>query len=406
MKPKLCLLHHHHTASLFRILRNKNLHIAAGSKKTLLLFKILHLIEPSTLLATLYTDEEIGNSKYCFNSDIRESIYTYRKGFLGVVSLISRLCMDFSLSDASPETLIIYGVHPFYLPVIFFRFFRRQRFILDIEDLPYPPRLFLQSHSRPLKTLSVWLSYKLSLFLLCNSSRKCITASNSIAESLPKSLQSTSIPFGFSSPISNRRDRLRSISAKWSSPFSNHNPLVVHYGGSIIPQTGSLVAAELLKSLQSSDIYVHFLVTGFGDFTVFNNICSTTNLAISIYPELATEELESLKLKAHCGLSLKDDSTPIGKLTFPSKVFDIVDSGQFLISAPHTAVSTHLSGVDKIMLTTLDVKSLSESIHTVYASDQETMAGRIESSYKWMHENYSNLRISERLSEHLSYNHN
>lgn len=390
MIPLISLVHQHHTQALSLVHPEHEYAFGAGTKKTLLLTQLFSKIAVNSRLITVYRNKNINNGQTFVNHKyFDEYLYSINSNIISTVRAVFGMKKLLVKKSMAPEPVVFYNTHLFYLPAIIFLILTRRDFLIDIEDLPLFPlqRKYILSARRWIN----YLIYHLCIFLLYFSSRRVFTASRSISKSLPRYISSKSIPYvSFATPACHL-EKISAINNKWRTNFSQTNPIIVHYGGTLIPETGSIIVRDLIHCLrEENQLPIKLYITGFGDFRIYESLVgSFHNLSLKLSPNLPIESLDVIKAKAHVGLCLKDERTEMARNTFPSKVFDIIDNGQHLISSPNSSVSSELQNVAMTALKKTCTSQIIASLNNIYLTSWQKHLENAIKNYNSLHHSYS-----------------
>ena len=221
------------------------------------------------------------------------------------------------------DKIIIYNHAIEYIPAILILYLRRIPLFHDIEDLPFENDFSLNGL---INSVGFWFANTFSF--------KKILVSKRLADML--SLNDYLVVNGVCNLV-------HQVSSKrWTSLFSsNDSPLCVHFGGTLIYDTGLDLfcdALNLLLGSYSSDLRrpIHFYITGTGQLhkieEIVNKLPANSLIKIFIKSFLPYEAYINLLGTCHISLALKKPNTQIANTTFPSKVIEIASYGLALIS--------------------------------------------------------------------------
>ena len=127
--------------------------------------------------------------------------------------------------------------------------------------------------------------------------------------------------------------------AKWED-LQAGGELKLHYGGTLIPDTGIDLFCESIELLAHNegrlDRRVVFKVTGVGELgkirTLQERIQTHRKVNVELLPELSMADYVALIDTCHGSLSLKRPESSMSNTTFPSKVIEITSAGVALVS--------------------------------------------------------------------------
>ncbi|MGQ0688366.1 MAG: hypothetical protein ACT4NK_06365 [Limnobacter sp.] len=230
----------------------------------------------------------------------------------------------------SQDTVVFYNHAIEYILALFILRIRGVAVFQDIEDLPVESEKGLR---RILNRFGYWLMFKLS------SCRK-ITVSRQMGENL-----------NLDEYLAVQGIALRSCEAeeiwKWTE-LEAGGTLRIHYGGSLVANTGLNLFCEAVHRLESVsqmlERRVEFVITGVGDFDILHKMAiklKSNYIGINVYEEVSRPLYRKLLVGCHVSLSLKNPLSDLSDTTFPSKVLEITSYGLAL-------VSTRVSDVDSI----------------------------------------------------------
>lgn len=209
-----------------------------------------------------------------------------------------------------------------------------------------------------------WLGQTIyAIFSRLSSGRKLIV-SHSLAKSLR--LIEYCVVYGATDndllPLRNRRVAFTGVGNK-------SNPLTVHYGGSLSPDTGVDLFCSAVNILRQSDATegsrIHFVVTGFGAENKLESLrkqCQGSGVEVSYFPRLSPQDYIEKFRQCHVALSLKLPSSEMAMTTFPSKVVDITSSGLLLIATDISDIPEMFDKDEAIMLREASANALAEAV--------------------------------------------
>lgn len=223
------------------------------------------------------------------------------------------------------DTVIVYNHAIEYVAALVVLRLRGVKVVQDIEDAP---RIDERGMRGFLNRLSFAITSKLS------ARRKMVVADH-VAKYLK--LDDYIIIRGVASQEIEARPCL--AEQKWAALCSG-NDLRLHYGGTLIPDTGVDLFCESVEVLAQNedrlDHRVSFNVTGVGDLgkirALQSRVQHSKKINVELLPALNKAEYLALVDSCHGSLSLKRPGTSISDTTFPSKVIEITASGLALVS--------------------------------------------------------------------------
>jgi glycosyltransferase involved in cell wall biosynthesis len=126
---------------------------------------------------------------------------------------------------------------------------------------------------------------------------------------------------------------------KWGE-LRTGSDLRLHFGGSLIAETGVDLFCEAVEQLASSGERlprrVIFQVTGIGQLDKIlilqQRVGSNAKVVVELYPELKKSDYLALIDNCHGSLSLKRPGAAMSDTTFPSKVIEITAAGLALVT--------------------------------------------------------------------------
>lgn len=126
---------------------------------------------------------------------------------------------------------------------------------------------------------------------------------------------------------------------KWCA-LRGGGELRVHYGGTLIADTGVDLFCEAVELLARGEERLHrpvvFKATGVGEIAKIQRLQArvqgSRRVRVELLPELSSADYAAVIGACHCSLSLKRPGSGISKTTFPSKVIEIVAAGLALVS--------------------------------------------------------------------------
>lgn len=142
-------------------------------------------------------------------------------------------------------------------------------------------------------------------------------------------------------------------------------PLRVHFGGTLIPETGVDLFCEAVQQLARLEDKlareVSFKVTGIGrvdKITGLQRQLKSRKISVELLPELGSAEYASLMKTCHASLSLKRPGASMSNTTFPSKVIEITATGLALVATKVGDVADIFDENSSYLLSSYDADSL------------------------------------------------
>lgn len=227
---------------------------------------------------------------------------------------------------SNKDRVILYNHYVEYILGVAILRFRGILPIIDIEDAPNPDR-----HG-----LAAFLDRHLfRLFLSLSSSRQLIV-SNSLAKQI--GLRDYLAVYGVASE---RTLSAKAIERKWKE-VARGNPLRIHFGGFLAPETGTELLALALEMVGRESVRntgkIELHVTGFGDLGLLEAAVRITkpDLQVVFHGKLDRADFREVFRQCHASLQLRLPTSGYSETTFPSKTVEITDEGLLLVT---TAVS-------------------------------------------------------------------
>lgn len=261
------------------------------------------------------------------------------------------------------DTVILYNHAIEYLPALLACRLQGVRLVQDIEDAPTDEERGLRG---VLNRLSFTLTSRVTV------SRKMVVADH-VAASL-----------GLKDFVTIRGVATNQTGAAWSSDIAkwrdlrDGGPLKLHFGGSLLPDTGIDLFCETVEELVvhadrlSRD--VSFKITGIGELDKIRGLKERIGLAervaVEMFPDLEKADYLSLINSCHGSLSLKRPGAAMSNTTFPSKVIEITGAGLALVSTRFGDVSEIFVNETALFIPEYRPEDLAEMIITM-AADPE-----------------------------------
>lgn len=251
--------------------------------------------------------------------------------------------------------VVLYNFHLEYFFACFYLFIVGNRAFLELEDFPVK--------DGTLRGVYNSLSYCL-VRPLCNSS--VIAVSDEVA-SISSACKALVIQGIISREDAYAEDNILKPSVQQG--------VVIHYGGSIVPDTGLDIFVDAVRLIreQWSDKCIVFEVTGFGNISRIldlANVNSSYNAIVNFHSNLAPSGYLQVLRGAHASLSLKNPSSVYGYTTFPSKVIEIAANGILLISSNIPSVCK-IFGDAALFMNTYSASELASKIIWVHDNLKE-----------------------------------
>ena len=229
-----------------------------------------------------------------------------------LITMFSLLAVVINKSSKD-SVFIFYNFFPHHLLALLFCWIKGCCCILDIED-------GCRKDDKNIRNLpNSWL---MKIHNVCCRSGVMLAATGLTKQSAG---QRTYVCYGVADSFRNERD--------WLS-----GPLQIHFGGSLMEETGAVLFLEALDLLMSTNPEMinklKFIVTGFGPYAdvVKQVACGRMENVIEFYGNVSQIEYIDIIQRSHVGLCLKMPDSSMGATTFPSKVVELASNGLLLVS--------------------------------------------------------------------------
>lgn len=278
------------------------------------------------------------------------------------------------------DAVVIYNFFPEYIPAcIYLRLFKKPA-VLDIEDFPVAVL--------DLREIIGLISYP----VVRGVCRKDVVAVSQQVANLSGSKKACVVH-----GIVAKSDKAVAI-----RPWLEDEVLRVHFGGTVVKDTGSEVFADAVRWLreQHGDVRIEFVVTGFGDMAPILELESSRGQSavdLKVYSDLGPPAYRSLLKTCHVSLCLKAPGSDVGLTTFPSKVIEIAGNGLLLVSTRVSDVPEIFEGA-AVFLDDFSGISLGRALLWVSAHRTESSA-LAEGGARKVRERFSYDAVGKRLSQ-------
>ena len=375
----------------------ENLYVAAGSLKMLSVMRAVRLVGTPASIVTLPVLGARSSLKY------KEALISSKDGipilFLKTYRnrIIRKIFGSFYFSWVSlflvrrSDSVIIYNHALEYIPALLILFVRGIRLYHDIEDLPCDNDLTLYG-----------IIDRIGFFVANICARKKILVSRRLADKL--SLKNYFVMQGVSNVSCNLSNE------KWKSLHSSQfAPIRVHYGGTLISDTGIDLFCKTVRYLASIHTIdqrpIHFYVTGTGQLSKIAELKEKIkyNQGISIFQSenLPYNNYLDLLKSCHVSLSLKKPHTQISETTFPSKAIEITSYGLALIATQVSDIPTIFDRTTAYLLPDFTHHSLASAIIRCSLCTEE--AEKIATSgHNYIKANFSPVSVGRDLCNYLN----
>ena len=335
------------------------LYVAAGSLKMLSVTRSLRSVG---VRASIITLPVLGSN---YTEHFMRYVFSGKDGvpviFLNAYrnKIIRKLVGSLSFAAVSlflvrrNDRIIIYNHALEYIPALIILFIRRIPVFHDIEDLPFEN--FYSTYGL-INSVGFWFANQLS--------QKKILVSKQIADIL--SLKDYLVVNGVC-------NRIHDVSnERWTSLHSSiETPLCVHFGGTLVKDTGIDLFCEALELIIDSygvDLKrpIHFYITGTGHLSKIEQIKmrlpANSLCKIFICRYLSYQDYVKLLATCHVSLALKKPNTQIANTTFPSKVIEITSYGLALISTKVSDVPYIFNHANAFLLPSFNPHALASTL--------------------------------------------
>jgi glycosyltransferase involved in cell wall biosynthesis len=275
----------------------------------------------------------------------------YLRKIFGPLFLAVFACRHVGIGD----TVVLYNHAVEYIPALMVLRLRRVNVVQDIEDAP-------TNHEKGVRGWANRVSFA-ATFKLTNS-KKMVVADH-VAREL--NLDDCVVIHGVASD--DVGTSYRSDTVKWDELHAG-GTLKVHFGGTLIPETGVDLFCEAVELLAQDenrlDRHVAFMVTGIGELNKVRDLQSriraSRKVNVEFLPELSKPDYIALIAMCHGSLSLKRPGSLIASTTFPSKVIEITAAGLALVCTRLGDVTSLFSDESAYFLPRYEPADLAEVI--------------------------------------------
>ena len=375
----------------------ENLYVAAGSLKMLSVMRAVRLVGTPACIVTLPVLGARSALKY------KEAVISGKDGvpvlFLKTFRnrIIRKIVGSFWFSWASlfllrrSDSVIIYNHALEYIPALFILSARGISLYHDIEDLPCKNDFTLNG-----------IINSIGFYFANIFARRKILVSRRLAAKL--SLKNYFVMQGVSNVSCNFSYE------KWKSLHSTEfAPLMVHYGGTLISDTGIDLfckTVEYLASIHTIDNRpIHFYVTGSGQLSKISElqdyIKHNQGIRVFKFENLPYNDYVDLLKSCHVSLSLKKPYTQISETTFPSKAIEITSYGLALIATQVSDIPTIFDQTTAYLLPDFSHHSLGLAIMRCCLCTEEAEKIAV-SGHKYIKENFSPASVGRELCNYLN----
>ena len=192
-------------------------------------------------------------------------------------------------------------------------------------------------------------------------------------------------------------------SRRWDTP-----QLHVVLSGTLSKDTGAELFAATVRELIRDPAFVtahpiRFTVCGQGShLEELEELASNCGSDIlRVLGRLSFDDYRALLDEAHVGLSLKLPDTHYGNSTFPSKTFELVSSGLFLVSTTVSDVPRLFSREDCEFIDEPSPSSLAKALLAL-ERDREHLKTRAERATRRLHASMGPRAVGERMLAHVT----
>lgn len=230
------------------------------------------------------------------------------------------------------DVVIIYNQQPEYILAVIYFWLRGISLIQDIEDLPLRSSILRERSGR----------FLLHFYDKISDNRK-LCASDDIRKSFP--LSRCLVVNGVVQKDGVVDKKFQALTRDCSSPLN------IHFGGSLMPETGLNLFVEaverlsvLMRAENTSPRKINFIVSGFGSFEVLEDLqfrLAKGAIGLTLRKDLSRSAFYKLLDYCHVSLSLKLPSSEFASTTFPSKIIEVCSLGLALCS-------TRVAGIGSI----------------------------------------------------------
>ena len=184
-------------------------------------------------------------------------------------------------------------------------------------------------------------------------------------------------------------------------------PLRIHYGGSLMVDTGLDVFCNAVSELDMTAGMIckeiEFIVTGVGEFNKIREMAASLQshyLRIEVHEKVEKSIYYDLLNSCHVSLSLKNPESGISNTTFPSKVIEIASHGLALCSTRVSDIGEIFSDESAWLLPILTSKVLANTLKEMVENPEEVRR-RACVGQEIARERFSPLAVGQALGEFL-----
>lgn len=276
---------------------------------------------------------------------------TYLRKILGPVILTA-----FAIQSIRPGDRVIFYNHAIeFLLVLVWLKFTGIKMYLDIEDAPGGDESGLRG---------ILSRFSFAIMFGATENRKMVVADN-VARALD--LDDYVVVRGVSSQSGYVASDVQTH--KWQA-LHNGGPLLLHFGGTLLRDTGVDLFCEAVEALARHDKglarEVVFKVTGVGELqkirALQSKIDGNETVRVQLRAGLSRAEYMNEISNCHGGLSLRDPGSHMAKRTFPSKVIEITTAGLGLIATDRGDVESLFNEKSAFLVPAFSPEALVEMI--------------------------------------------
>jgi glycosyltransferase involved in cell wall biosynthesis len=254
---------------------------------------------------------------------------------------------------------------------------------LDVEDVPRPD----------VGALTVTLQrmvFKVTR-RLCHD--RVVAASTVIAKLLGAevfvAVQGCVVPSGNPPPIRIDSDKIR-----------------FHYGGTIIPDTGSELFIRAVTLLQNLSVMerCEFVVTGFFDETFLraaSALGEMNKISIRLRKGISHEEYRCELDRSFASLALRLPDSSISDTTFPSKVIEIASRGRLVVTTSVSDVPLFFNSGNACLIEPASPEALARALINV-ANNPELYAAKAARGYQATIDRFGSKGVGRNVGEFLT----
>lgn len=342
----------------------ESLFIGAASEKMQAVIRAIRSAGGNAWLVTIPVLGIRSNRRYISTMILRKRVGSqiFLQGFANRYIRKIAAFLSFAWFCASKvrscDRIIIYNHCIEYIFGIFILYLKGNQAIFDIEDAT-------GEDEKGIRGLISHFSFRLVQLLTLDQQ---LIVSESLAKLLK--LQRYCVVYGAVQSDLLSHD-ITNVQLTWSAKI----PLRIHFGGSLIPDTGVNLFCDavdiLRKGLTADAPEIVFVVTGFGSEDIMYALsrrCQGSKVSISFGLSASPLDYRKHLLSCHAGLSLRLPSSPMSRRTFPSKVVEITSSGLLLISTRVSDIPLLFDCNSAILLDDESAETLATAIATVATS--------------------------------------